>query len=123
MRTLMLQLETNLKTKFFSRLRRMIPNTKYQSESISRRTSTDSKLLPKNRPTNERVSIETIDSNVQQIDEVEVEEEEVQSKQDTEREDKIQILDIKYMVPSNLIIREHHTQTDTEIFQENVKGR
>lgn len=94
----------------------MIPNTKYQSESISRRTST-------NKPTNERVSIETIDSNVQQIDEVD--EEEVQLKQDTERKDKIQIIDIKYMVPSNLIIREHQTQahTDTENFQENVKGR
>lgn len=102
----------------------MIPTNKYQSESNSRRTSSDSKLLRKPQPTAtiERVSVENHSSNYVHHSE------EVQSKPDAEREEKPQIFNIKYVVPSSLIIREHqpqhHTITDEETpnLQDSSKG-
>lgn len=106
----------------------MIPNNKCPSESNSRRTSNDSKLLPKTEPTptNDRDIVGHIDSNHQQHH-VRDEVEEVQPKVDSERKDKPQIFNIKYVVPSNLIIREHSSQqqnTDEPIesFHESPKG-
>lgn len=107
----------------------MIPNDKCQSESNSRRTSSDAKLQPKNEqmPTIEPDSVENIDSNEQHHVAEEEETEEVTSKKSSEREEKPQIFNIKYVVPSNLIIREHQTQQHTDEatvnFQESPKGK
>lgn len=98
----------------------MIPNNKYQSESNSRRTSSDSKLPSKSKPTptRERDTVENTDGNYHEEEE---EEQGLRSKEDSEREEKPQIFNINYVVPSNLIIREHQTQQHTDETTENLQ--
>lgn len=99
----------------------MFPYDKSQSEMNSRRASSDLKLQPKNKqsPRNERDNVENTDADYQRHEEV------IHSKQDIEHDEKPQVFNIKYVVPSNLIIRELQTPNTNELpenFQESAKG-
>lgn len=104
-----------------SRLRRSIPYYKQQSDSKFEGSSsgTDLQLKIEPNPTDETGTYENCDyqahDDQQQQDDHEDEEEQVgeedaQGQEEVEPEPKPQIYNIKYMVPSSLIIREHSSE-------------
>ncbi len=108
------QYKFKLIRKIFSRLRRMIPYNKQQSQSNTGQSSGEAKLQLKSEPnpTNEQDNYENVNELEQQNDE-DLEDEEVPARQDSECESKPQIFNINYVVPSSLIIREHQTEQRT----------
>lgn len=101
----------------------MFPYDKSQTQSNSRRTSTESKsvnMRDKQSSGNILPSIENTDTDYHHNDQI------IDSKQDCEIEEKPQIFKIKYMVPSSLIIQEHQSQHSHEQssvnYRDNSKG-
>lgn len=106
----------------------MIPNYKQQSESNQSATGSDAKLKLKIEPN----ATSECDNNFEQAEYQQHDNEEVDDEDDRERdeiecESKPQIFNIKYMVPSSLIIREHqqsdqHRDEPATSFQQSSKG-